>query len=144
MSLFPPMPSLLTKVPVGERSFDLFSVEAATIELEPWDLPTMETEGMEIDGEPARRGRILWRSEDRKSVLMIEELEPCTFRGHHGGELVYMFSGRARAKPGDGRPEYEVGPGYLNWFEAGLFDEWVVEETYRKFLFVAAADELPY
>jgi hypothetical protein len=35
-------------------------------------------------------------------------------------------------------------PGYLGRFEARLWDEWIVTETYRKFLHVAADRELPY
>lgn len=121
----------------------IVNVNPAEVELEPWPLPTMETEGMEIDGEPGRRGKVLWRSDDRKSVLLIEELEPCTFRGTHGGEVVYLIEGKVTAKPKD-QPEYEMGPGYLGRYEAGLWDEWVVEETYRKFLYVEADRELPY
>lgn len=138
------MSSLLSAVAEGDGSFELLNVDPATVELEPWPLPTMESEGMEVDGEPGRRGRVLWTSPDRKSVLLIEELEPCTFRGRHGGELVYLLAGKVTAKPGDGEPEYEMGPGHLGWFEPGLWDEWVVEETYRKFLFIAADQELPY
>ena len=121
----------------------IVNVNPAEVELEPWPLPTMETEGMEIDGEPGRRGKVLWRSEDRNAVLLIEELEPCTFRGRHGGELVYLVEGKVTARP-EGQPEYTMGPGYLGRFEPGLWDEWVVEETYRKFLYVAADRELPY
>lgn len=144
MSLFNPMQSLLASAAEGEKSFDFLTVDPATVELEPWPMPTMETEGMEIDGDPARHGRVLWTSADKKSVLMVEELEPCTFRGRHGGELVYLISGKATARPGDGRPEYQMGAGDLGWFEAGLWDEWIVEETYRKFLFCVADVELPY
>jgi uncharacterized cupin superfamily protein len=121
----------------------IVNVNPAEVELEPWPLPTMETEGMEIDGEPGRRGKVLWRSEDRKSVLLIEELEPCTFRGTHGGEVVYLIEGKVTARP-EGQPSYRMGPGYLGRYEPGLWDEWVVEETYRKFLYVEADRELPY
>jgi choline dehydrogenase-like flavoprotein len=79
-----------------------------------------------------------------RSVLLVEELAPCTFRGRHGGELVYLLAGRVTARPGDGSPAYEMRAGEVGWFEAGLWDEWVVEETYRKFLFAATDTELPY
>lgn len=144
MSLFPPMPSLLSSATERDGCREFLNVAAANVELEPWPLPTMESEGMEIDGEPGRRGRVLWSAGDKKAVLLIEELEPCVFRGRHGGEFVYLLSGKVTGKPGDGKPEYTMGAGDLGWFEAGLWDEWVVEETYRKFLYVAADRELPY
>lgn len=49
----------------------------------------------------------------------------------------------AEANP-RGQPEYTMGPGYLGRHEAGPWDEWVVEETYRKFLYVEADRELAY
>jgi uncharacterized cupin superfamily protein len=131
------MQSLLTTAVEGGASFEFLNVDPSSIELEPWPLPTLEADGIEIDGQPGRRGRVLWRSPDTKSVLLIEELEPCTFRGRHGGELVYLLAGKVIARPGDGKPEYEMRAGHLGWFEAGLWDEWVVEETCRKFLFAA-------
>lgn len=144
MSLFPPMESLLRTAAEGGKEFSFLGVDIASLELEPWPLPTMETEGMEVDGEPERKGRVLWTAPDRKAVLLVEELAPCTFRGRHGGELVYLLSGRVTARPGDGSPAYEMRAGEVGWFEAGLWDEWVVEETYRKFLFAATDTELPY
>ncbi len=144
MSLFPPMESLLRSVVEDGKEFNFLGVDLATVELEPWALPTMETEGMEIDGKPERRGRVLWTAPDKKSVLMVEELGPCAFRGRHGGELIYLLSGKVRAKPGDGGPEFRMQGGEVGWFEAGLWDEWIVEETYRKLLFAVADVELPY
>jgi len=144
MSLFPPMESLLKTAAEGGKEFNFLGVDLATVELEPWALPTMETEGMEIDGEPERKGRVLWTAPDKKSVLMVEELGPCTFRGRHGGELIYLLSGKVTAKPGDGSPEYQMKGGEIGWFEAGMWDEWTVEETYRKFLFAVTDVELPY
>ena len=51
---------------------------------------------------------------------------------------------KVTARPGDGSPEYQMKGGELGWFEPGLWDEWIVDETYRKFLFVATDTELPY
>lgn len=129
----------------GDRVFEYLAVNPAELELEPWPLPAPETEGMEIvEGRPGRWGRVLWSAADRRAVLLVEELEPCRFLGHHGGEHVFMLKGRVTGRPGDGGPEYAMGPGDLGWFEPGLLDEWTVEETYRKILYVAADRELPY
>jgi hypothetical protein len=97
MSLFPPMESLLRTAAEGGKEFSFLGVDLATVELDDWALPTMETEGMEVT-----------------------------------------------ARPGDGSPEYQMEGGEIGWFEPGLWDEWIVEETYRKFLFAATDVELPY
>lgn len=73
MSLFPPMESLLKTATEGGKELSFLGVDVASLELEPWPLPTIETEGMEVD----------------------------------------------------------------------VWDEWIVEETYRKFLFAVADVELP-
>lgn len=120
----------------------IVSVNPAELELEPWPL-LIESEGLEVDGAPGRWGKVLWRAPDRRAVLLIEELEPCAFRGAHAGEVIHLISGRVTCRP-EGQPQYTMGPGDLGRFEAGLWDEWVVEETYRKVFYLEADRELPY
>jgi hypothetical protein len=67
------MESLLKTATEGGKELSFLGVDVASLELEPWPLPTIETEGMEVD----------------------------------------------------------------------VWDEWIVEETYRKFLFAVADVELP-
>lgn len=141
---FPATESLLLSAAGDGRARAFLSVAAATVDLEPWPLPTMATEGCEVDGAPARHGRVLWKSSDDRAVLLIEELGPCTLRGRHGGELLFFLEGLVRARPGDGSPEYTIRAGDVSWFEPGLWDEWVIEETYRKVLYVATDRPLPY
>jgi hypothetical protein len=50
------MESLLKTATADGKEFSFLGVDAAALELEPWPLPTMETEGMEVDGEPERKG----------------------------------------------------------------------------------------
>lgn len=127
------------------RAFNFLFAGAADLELDPWPLMDPAVEGMEIvDGStPERLGRVLWKSPEGSQLLLVEELGPCRFRGRHGGEMVYMVKGRVRGKPAHG-DEYELGPGDVAWFEAGLDDTWEVVERYRKLLWVAADSELPY
>ena len=145
VSQFSPPASLFQQVTEDGKAFHFLTAAAADLELDPWPLMDPAVEGMEIvDGsEPERLGRVLWKSADEKQLLLVEELDPCTFVGTHGGEAIYMIKGRVRGTPPEGAA-YELGPGDLAWFEAGCPDTWEVVERYRKLLWVSADRPLPY
>jgi uncharacterized cupin superfamily protein len=140
---FPTTPPPLTEVSQGSAILRMLNVRADAVELEPWPMPTMETEGCELDREVERLGRVLWRSDDRHAVLLLERLGRCRLTGTHGGELLCFYEGRVSARPPGGEP-YVIEPGFVSWFAPGMDDVWDIEEPYLKLLYVHADRPLPY
>jgi uncharacterized cupin superfamily protein len=143
VSSFPATAAPLVELAQNGTPLQMLNVRATEVELEPWPMPTMATEGCELDREVERAGRVLWRSDDRHAVLLLERLGPCRLTGTHGGELLCFYEGRVRAEPPGGEP-YVMGPGFISWFAPGMDDVWTIEETYLKLLYVEADRPLPY
>ena len=145
---FPSSDTLARTVTNDGTTYGFLATLARDVELEPWPLPTVETEAHELSGDPERYGRVLWRSEDGRQVIAIERVvpgdEPCLLNGVHGGEILFFLEGRVIAHPIGGEP-YELGPGSVCRYDAGMPDRWEILEPTTK-VFVAASDAgpLPY
>ena len=117
------------------------------IELEPRPLPQGEG-GMTIA--PRTPGEdvlfeqsVVWSSADRREVLLVERLGPSILTGTHAGEVVVLLEGKVTARPPGGEP-YEIVPGDVCYFPAGVEDVWEIEETYVKAMYVRAHEPLPF
>jgi uncharacterized cupin superfamily protein len=145
---FPSSEALARTVTADGETYSFLATVARDVELEPWPLPTVETEAHELSGDPERYGRVLWRSDDGRQVIAIERVvpgdAPCVLRGVHGGEVLFYLEGRVIAHPPAGEP-YELGPGSVCRYDAGMPDCWdILEPTTKVFVASSPDGRQPY
>jgi uncharacterized cupin superfamily protein len=109
------------------------------MDLDDWGLP----KGVEIEGEPRLKGRILWRADDGRQLIGVQRCDPCTMRGTHLGELAVIAEGRLTVRQ-EGLADRKVGVGDALIYEEGTTDEWVVHEPLCKVFFLHAREPIEF
>jgi uncharacterized cupin superfamily protein len=126
----------------AESVLDFALLNTDELELEAWPIPRGEW-GVTVEGEPEYAGRFLYRSEDRRTVIGVERLGPCTLRGTHIGETLFFLEGKVTARP-PGRAPYTLKAGDFCHFPPGTEDVWEIEETYVKLFHIHSEEPLPF
>lgn len=104
-----------------------FSVNPATLELEPADLDPSQV----VEGDPRVADRVVWSSPDGRRLRGVWEHTPGVSTDIEVDELFVVIAGRATIEV-EGGPTFEVGPGDLGVLQAGARTTWRVHETLRK------------
>lgn len=123
-------------------TIDAFIIASAPrMELDDWPVPEASS-GVEVEGEPRLRGRIVWRSEDGRRVIGVQRCDPCTMRGAHLEELAVIVEGTLTLRR-DGVPDREAGPGDVLVYAEGTRDEWVIHEPLLKVFHLRSDQPIP-
>jgi len=89
-----------------------------------------------IEGAPEARNRLLARSDDRTSSVLVWECTPGRFNWSYAeDEAVSIISGEVFITTADGL-ERRLGPGDMAYFTAGSSCTWRVTERVRKVAFL--------
>jgi uncharacterized protein len=100
----------------------------ATVELEPEPVPPEWV----LDGTPQARSRMLTRSHDWTSSVVVWECSAGLFKWHYGvDEALLIVSGEAIMINEKGE-ERRFGPGEVGYFPAGSSCTWRVTDHVRK------------
>jgi uncharacterized cupin superfamily protein len=104
-----------------------FSIHIAELELEPDALDPATV----IAGHPQTTNRVVWESEDGRTVRGVWQITPGTVTDTEANEMFVVVSGRATIAV-EGGETFEVGPGDLGVLREGERTTWTVHETLRK------------
>jgi mannose-6-phosphate isomerase-like protein (cupin superfamily) len=117
--------------------------DPASLELDPWELPTGEW-GVTVTGENVEyAGKFLYLSVDKRIAVGIERLGPSRLVGTHIGETLYFVQGSVLCHP-EGDEAYRLKAGDFCYFPPGVDDVWEIEETYVKLFVIHSPDPLPF
>ena len=98
------------------------------VELDPEPLP----QEWILNGTPVARSKILVRSRDWTSSVVVWDCTAGSFTWHYGqDETIFVISGEAFLLLEDGS-ERRFGPGEVGFFPAGTTCTWRVAESIRK------------
>jgi len=101
---------------------------AATVELNPEPIDGQWI----LSGSPIARSKIVARSSDWASSLVVWDCTAGQFRWHYGqDEAIIVISGAAYLLGDDGE-ERRFGPGDYGFFPAGTVATWRVDDYIRK------------
>ncbi len=100
----------------------------AAIELDPEPLPPEWI----LSGNPEARGKMLVRSHDWSSTLVVWNCTSGSFRWHFSqDEVIFVISGAAFLLNDDGS-ERRFGAGELGFFPAGTTCKWRIDDHFLK------------
>jgi uncharacterized cupin superfamily protein len=116
--------------------------DPATLELDPWELPTGEWGVTVTGGDVEYAGKFLYLSDDKRVAVGIERLGPSLLTGTHIGETLYFLQGSVLCRPPEGDP-YRLKAGDFCYFPPGVADVWEIEETYVKLFVIHSQEPLP-
>jgi|SRR5882757_11245754 len=120
---------------------DIESVNVYSVELEPWDLETLE----KLEGDPRTRGRIVYEAGPGGSgfgplgfAVGVYEQQPCTTAYRlEQNETVHLLDGDVRIELDSG-VSVELGPGDITVLPQGQLSTWTFRKPSRV-LFVLSA-----
>lgn len=122
---------------------DGFTIASApAMDLDDWPVPDTSS-GVEVEGAPRLRGRIVWRSDDGRRVIGVQRCDPCTIRGAHLEELAVIVEGRLTLRR-EGALDREAGPGDVLVYAEGTRDEWVIHEPLLKVFHLRSEHSIPF
>ncbi|MEV6028982.1 cupin domain-containing protein [Streptomyces sp. NPDC052036] len=104
-----------------------FVVHIPDAELEPDPLDPAQI----VSGTPEVTGRVIWESEDGRSIRGIWQITPGVVTDTEANELFVVISGSATIEVESG-PTLHVGPGDMAVLREGDRTTWTVHETLRK------------
>lgn len=109
-------------------SSSILMTDPTTVELEPEPIP----QEWILSGAPVARAKLLVRSKDWTSSVVVWECAAGTFRWHYGrDETIFVISGEAFQLKENGE-ERRFGPGEVGFFPAGTSCTWRVDDHIRK------------
>jgi uncharacterized protein len=104
----------------------------ARVDLEPEPIPPEWV----LSGTPAARSKLLVRSRDWTSSVVVWDCTPGQFRWHYSkDEMLVVVSGEAFLMLENGA-ERRLGPGDVGFFPAGTTCNWRVSQHIRKVAFL--------
>ena len=116
------------ETPSNGPTSSLFMFEPTTVELGQESLPAEWV----LSGSPAPRGKVLARSKDWTTSVVVWECSAGSFRWHYAREeTIFVISGAAFMLKENGE-ERRFGPGEVGYFPAGTTCTWRVDDHIRK------------
>jgi uncharacterized cupin superfamily protein len=110
-------------------SRDIVVATAGTAELNPSPIKPSWV----LSGTPDARNRVLAKSQDRTSYVMVWECTPGQFNWHYAqDETVTLLEGEVFITDEGGAHERRLGPGDMAFFPAGSKAVWRVTKPVRK------------
>jgi uncharacterized protein len=115
----------------GTEVNDIFSFDGESVDVEQW--PAFEEKEI-ISGNPAHRGRVLYRDPEKRVSYGIWECPPGVIDVDYGpmAEHNQCVKGRATVTNIDTGTKIEMTPGVRAVFPVGSHVRWEIHEEFRK------------